>query len=63
MVHNEARSLLMNVISLRVISNRARLLVALEGSSLNTGLAFGSTSGGTPSNYISKLDNRIKVLE
>ena len=62
MVHNEARSLLMDVISLRVISNRTRL-VALEGSSLNTGLAFGSTSGGTPSNYISKLDNRIKVLE
>ena len=62
MVHNEARSLLMDVISLRVISNRTRL-VALEGSSLNTGLAFGSTSGGAPSNYIPKLDNRIKVLE
>ena len=60
--HNTMKNLVKKVISPRIISNMERL-EALERSSSNSKMAFGTNNGFAPINNVSRLDNRMKVLE
>ena len=62
MTHDATRNLVKDVIPPRVISNMVRL-EALEESSLNPRIDFGSISGVVSLNEISRLDDRMKALE